>query len=168
VRIPLARYKYLDSDGKKKEGKRKKSRRIGGKESEVEAGRAGRRVTGTPSLRQASRPGRALTRALTAGLTMLSHRRDQIVEGGTSIFCVTPRQKREREREREREKKRELLARGCGSIPREYLDIFVVVPAHTVGIYNLKTTFHFTLFAPIHGFLIFSIHRQSRERSSMI
>lgn len=87
---------------------------------------------------------------------MLSRWRDQIVEGETSIFCMTPRQKRlergEREREKEREKERELLARGCGSIPRQYLDIFVVVPVHTFGIYNLETTLHFAPFASVHRF----------------
>lgn len=49
---------------------------------------------------------------------MLSHRRDQIVEGGTSIFRVTPRQKHPSERRA-----------SCSSIPWEYLDTFVVVPA---------------------------------------
>lgn len=60
ARISLARYKYLGSDGKKREGKRK-NRGEPERKSEAGAGRAGRRVTAESSPSQpASRLGRAL------------------------------------------------------------------------------------------------------------
>lgn len=72
-------------------------------------------------------------RGLTVKLTtMLSNRRDQIVEGRTSIFRVTLRQKHPA-----------VVRKSLGSIPREYFDIFVVAAVYYV---YTGTTPHLLLF----------------------